>query len=243
MKLLAITAIAIAAIATTANGATQAADSTAAAEPALTAFSAHYQAEWKGISVATSDLELKRDAKPGHYVYTWRITARGVFRVVYHDDLIQKSWFSVAAGHVRPLKYSAVDGADTADLDFDWDEGRARGKTEQKLVDLKLTDGTQDVMSIQVEVMLGLKNGKLPKTFQIVDRDEVKEFLYTQDGAAKLDTALGPLDTVIVTSQRAGGDRKLRMWFAPSLGFVPVQAERTRDGKQEFAMKIKTLKR
>jgi hypothetical protein len=33
------------------------------------------------------------------------------------------------------------------------------------------------------------------------------------------------------------------MWFAPSLGFVPVQAERSRDGKLEFAMRIKSLQR
>ena len=28
-------------------------------------FSAHYIAEWKGISVGTSDLELARDVQPG----------------------------------------------------------------------------------------------------------------------------------------------------------------------------------
>ena len=33
------------------------------------------------------------------------------------------------------------------------------------------------------------------------------------------------------------------MWFAPSLGFVPVQAERTRDGKLEIAMRIKSVDR
>jgi hypothetical protein len=31
------------------------------------------------------------------------------------------------------------------------------------------------------------------------------------------------------------------MWFAPSLGYVPVLAERSRGGKLEFAMKIKTV--
>jgi len=31
------------------------------------------------------------------------------------------------------------------------------------------------------------------------------------------------------------------MWFAPSLGFVPVQAERSRDGKVEIAMRIKSV--
>jgi len=47
----------------------------------------------------------------------------------------------------------------------------------------------------------------------------------------------------VVASTRAGNNRTLRMWFAPSLGFVPVQAERTRDGKLEFSMRIKSLKR
>ena len=91
--------------------------------------------------------------------------------------------------------------------------------------------------------MLDLQNHNLPKTFQIVDKDELKEFVYSEEGPARLRTALGELDTVIVSSQRTGNNRILRMWFAPSLGFVPVQAERTRDGKLEFAMHIKSLKR
>jgi Protein of unknown function (DUF3108) len=214
-----------------------------AAEPGVAPFSAKYRAEWKNISVGTSELELKPDAQPGHYLYTWTITAHGIFRMVYRDDLIQKSWFSLRDEHVRPVKYSAVDGASSANLEFDWQSGRVRGMTEKKQVDLALEKNTQDVMSIQVEVMLDLKNGNLPKTFQVLDRDEVKEFIYAEEGAVKLSTAIGNLDTVIVSSQRAGGNRILKMWFAPSLGYVPVQAERTRDGKLEFAMRIQALKR
>jgi hypothetical protein len=212
----------------------------AAADAGLTPFSAHYQADWKTITVGTSDLELKQDAEPGHYVYTWTITARGIFRV-YRAEVTQKSWLSIDAGHVRPEKYRAEDGSATVSLDFDWSTRRARGTSEKKPVDLNLKDGTQDVMSIQVEVMLDLKNGNLPKSFQILDKDELKEFVYSQEGTARIKTALGELDTVIVSSRRAGNNRILRMWFAPSLGFVPVQAERTRDGKLEFAMRIKSL--
>ena len=212
-----------------------------AAEAPIAPFSARYQADWKSISVGTSDLELKPDTEPGHYVYTWTITAHGIFRL-YRAEVTQKSWLSINAGHVRPEKYRAEDGTSTVNLDFDWEGRRARGVSETKPVDLALSDGTQDVMSIQVEVMLDLKNGNLPKTFQILDKDELKEFAYSQEGTARLRTALGELDTVIVASQRTGNNRILRMWFAPSLGFVPVQAERTRDGKLEFAMRIKSLK-
>ena len=122
-------------------------------------FSARYLAEWKTINVGTSDLELKPDVEPGRYVYTWTITARGIFRL-YRAEVTQKSWLSLNAEHVRPEKYRADDGSSSVSLDFDWNTRRARGISEQKPVDLNLTDGIQDVMSIQVEVMLDMKNGK-----------------------------------------------------------------------------------
>jgi hypothetical protein len=204
-------------------------------------FLAHYQADWKGISVGTSDIQLTQGAEPGHYLYTWTITARGIFRIAYRDDLVQKSWLTLIGGHVRPDKYFGKEGSSSVELNFDWQNNRATGTSETKPVDIALTDGTQDVMSIQVEVMLDLKNGNLPKTFQIIDKDQLKEFNYAQEGSAKIRTEIGELDTLIVTSQRTGNNRILRMWFAPSLGFVPVQAERSRDGKVEIAMRIKSL--
>lgn len=215
----------------------------AAAGAKIAPFSAHYLAEWKNISVGTSDLDLKADSAPDSYIYTWRIAAHGIFRLVYSNDVVQKSWFAFVDGHVRPAKYRADDGPSSVSLEFDWDKGHARGLSETKPVDLALKDGVQDVMSIQVEVMQDLKNGVLPKNFLIVDKDELKEFIYADEGAARIRTALGPLDTVVVSSRRSGGNRILRMWFAPSLGYVPVQAERTRDGKSEFAMRIKSLTR
>jgi hypothetical protein len=204
-------------------------------------FSARYLADWKGISVGTSNIELKTGSEPGRYVYTWTITARGIFRLAYRDDVVQTSWLTLQSDHVRPERYLGKEGSTSVELNFDWQDKRATGQSEGKPVDLMLKDGTQDVMSIQVEVMLDLKNGNLPKTFPIIDKDRLKEFNYTQEGTARIKTAIGDLDTVIVSSRQTGNNRILTMWFAPSLGFVPVQAERTRDGKLEIAMRIKSL--
>jgi hypothetical protein len=223
------------------SAAASAAAASAGDAPGIAPFVAHYQADWKGISVGTSDIQLAQGTEPGHYLYTWTITARGIFRLAYRDDLVQKSWLTTVGDHVRPDKYFGKEGSQTVELNFDWQDKRATGVSETKPVDISLKDGTQDVMSIQVEVMLDLKNGNLPKTFHIIDKDQLKEFIYTQEGAAKLRTEIGELDTVIVTSQRTGNNRILRMWFAPSLGFVPVQAERSRDGKVEIAMRIKSV--
>jgi hypothetical protein len=237
MKALITALLLITASATAAQGAT----ATAGDEAGIAPFVAHYLADWKGISIGTSDIQLTKGDEPGQYQYTWTITARGVFRLAYHDDLVQRSWLSMNGDHVRPDRYYGKEGSSTVELDFDWQNQRATGVSETKPVDLKLKDGTQDVMSIQVEVMLDLKHGNLPRTFHIIDKDQLKDFEYTQEGHAKLRTELGELDTVIVTSQRVGNNRILRMWFAPSLGFVPVQAERSRDGKIEIAMRIKSI--
>ena len=207
-------------------------------------FAAHYVAEWRDISVGTSDLQLERDAQPGQYHYNWTISARGIFRLVYSHDVTQQSWFSVVDNHIRPKRYRGEEGSSFVAFEFDWNAAHARGSSEGKPIDLALKPGAQDLMSIQVEIMMDLKNGTLPPTFNIIDKDQMKEFFYTREGDAKLRTAIGSLDTVIVASRRSPTDsRVLRMWFAPSLGFVPVQAERSRDGKLEFAMRIKSLQR
>jgi len=214
------------------------------ADSGIEPFSAHYAAEWRDISVGVSDLKLERDGAPGRYHYSWTISARGIFRLVYSSDVTQESWFGVVDEHIRPEKYRAEQGSSSVGFDFDWDAGRARGSSEGKPVDLVLKPGTQDLMSIQLEIMLDLKNGNLPPVFSIIDKDQMKDFIYTREGAAKLRTSIGSLDTIVVASRRGPTDsRVLRMWFAPTLGFVPVQAERTRDGKLEFAMRIRSLKR
>jgi Protein of unknown function (DUF3108) len=221
-----------------ANAAAQTADTSGVAP-----FIAQYEAAWKGMTIGTSEIQLTRGAEVGTYMYVWTISARGFFRLAYRDDLVQKSWVTVVGDHVRPDKYFGKEGSQTVELNFDWHDKRATGVSETKPVDIALPDGAQDVMSIQVEVMLDLKNGNMPKTFQIIDKDQLKEFNYTQEGTAKIRTAIGELDTVIVTSQRTGNNRILRMWFAPSLGFVPVQAERSRDGRVEISMRIKSVDR
>lgn len=213
-------------------------------DSALEPFSSNYVAQWKDISVGVSDLNLERGPEPGQWVYKWSISARGIFHLFYSDDVVQQSWFTVSAGRVRPAKYRGRQGSQSVNFDFDWESGHARGSSEGKPVDMPLPDDAQDLNSIQIQVMLDLKNGNVPPTFHIIDKDEMKEFIYRREGTEQLRTDIGTFDTIIVSSRHFANDRRvLRMWFAPALGYVPIQAERTRDGKLEFAMRIKSLTR
>lgn len=218
-----------------------------AAAPAPQPFTALYQVQWHGINVGTSDLELKAPGAGGQYEYVSRSNARGIFHIVFSDEITQVSRFILHDGHAQPLKFRGDDGSPATDkdvsLDFDWTRSRVTGVSEDKPVDLALKPGTQDPMSVQIELMMALARGQVPKQVWLADKDEIKEFVYTNEGAQRLKTALGELDTIVLASQRPGGNRITRMWFAPSLGYVPVQAQRTRDGKVEFTMSVKTLQR
>ena len=214
---------------------------------AIKPFSARYQVQWHSISVGTSDLILKQPRPDGEYDYISHSNARGIFRIAFSDEITQISTFVIKDGQVQPLKFRGDDGtANTqqdVSLDFDWPRLRLKGVSEDKPVDLPLRAGTQDPMSVQIALMYALSTGHSPTIVWLADKDEIKDFNYTNEGKAALKTALGDLETIVLASRRAGTTRVMRLWFAPSLGYIPVQAQRTHDGKVEFTMSIKSLQR
>jgi hypothetical protein len=234
---------AVSALLCTAGPAAKAAGAANAQDGGLKPFKAHYIADWKGINVAVSDIEMTAGDSSDEFVYRWSVAARGVFRLLYSDPVIQTSWFNVEGGHVRPQQYRGEQGGLSVNVKFNWLDMRAIGTSENRPLDLPLKAGAQDLNSIQAETMTDLRNGDLPNTIQILDKDQLKDFDYVQEGTARIRTDLGELDTIVVASRRKGNDRVLRMWFAPALGFVPVKAERSRHGNVEFSMRIKSLTR
>jgi hypothetical protein len=217
----------------------------AAETPAPTPFVAKFAIEWKGITAGFSTLELTRNA-PDNYTYRSRNLARGIFRLVFPDAISQESTLSIINGDVRPLSYHADDGERDSDkavtLRFDWQARRVTGVAEKKPVDLALEKGTQDSLSVQIALMQELSAGRSPKSFWLIDDDAIKEYTYTREGTATLDTPLGKLEAVIYRSERQGSDRVTRLWLAPSLGYLPVRAERSRSGKTDFGLSIRELK-
>ncbi len=165
-------------------------------------------------------------------------TARGLFRLAIPDTITQVSHLSMVDGKVRPSSYSGDDGSSSTEKDvnlkFDWTAMRVTGIAEDKPVDAALTPGVQDSLSVQVALMCALAAGESPKSFQLIDKDEVKEYQYTHERNEALDTPVGKLDTVVYTSQRKGAKRLTRLWIAPEPG-LPAGARRAGEQGQARA--------
>jgi Protein of unknown function (DUF3108) len=215
---------------------------TAAAAPSP--FTAVYALKWHGITAGRSTLTLMQ-TDPGTYRYQSVNRARGLFRLAFPDAITETSRFTIADGHVRPLSYQEVNGPGKTGRDvhieFDWQDGRARGIQHGKPVNQPLAPGTQDPLSVQIELMRDLAAGASPTRFLLFDQDVAKPFRYTRERTVHLDTAIGSFDTVVYRSDRPGSDRVLRLWLAPSLGYLPVKAERERKGHTEFELEILSL--
>ena len=197
-------------------------------------------------SAGTSTLELKHGSSDT-YVYRSRNVARGVFRLAFPDAITQTSTMTLGENGIKPLTYGSDDGSKNTDRDvslvFDWNAQRVRGTAENEPVDVPLQPGVQDPLSVQVQLMSELAAGRSPTRFLMIDKDEVKEYEYVRERTETIDTPLGKLETVVYRSQRIGSDRSTRLWLAPSLGYVPVRAERRRGDRIDFSMQLRELKK
>ena len=198
----------------------------------LKPFRATYTIEWKGMTAGSSTLELKR-AGEDTSSYTSNNVPRGMFRMALPDSI-----------RVGPVDFRGSDEKERpVELNFDWNRKRVTGVAKGQSVDLELTEGTQDPMSMQIAGLRGLAAGGLQATVRLVDSDKIKDYELTREGTAQIETGLGTLDTVVYTSKRTGGDRLTRTWVAPVLGYLPVKGERFRGNKLEFTMLIESVDR
>jgi hypothetical protein len=200
-----------------------------------------FKAEFRGITAGTIAISLL-DLGQGRFVYESRSNASGLAKLIIHNEIREASTFVVEDNRIRPLSYLLDDGStDTAKdtrLEFDWNAGVARGQHEDMPVELPLKPDLQDRMSVQVWIMQRLAAGEPLGTIEFIDRDEIKDYQYTNEGTAKLKTAIGDIDTVIYSSTRPNSTRVSRFWYAPSLGYLPVRAEQQRKGKVETVLSV-----
>ena len=217
---------------------------TASADPVdLKPFSATYSADWKGMTAASSTVELKV-AGPDTYTYSSVNTARGIFRMAFPDALTQISTFRIVDGRVVPVSFGGMDEKERPiNLTFDWQNKRVTGVAKDRPVDLELPDGAQDAMSLQIASLRNLATGKLQGAVWMIDANKLKEYELRLEGNARIPTALGELDTVVYVSRRANSDRFTRTWVAPALGYLPVKAESIRGKKVEVTLRIQSVER
>lgn len=210
----------------------------------LKPFGASYAWIWHGLHVADSTLTLEKTGDT--WSYRSKSEPRGIGKA-FSERPVQKSVLRVTDAGAQPLSYQASDGTTSTrraiNVKYDWDHGRLSGVYEDTPVDLPLKAGVQDDASVQVAMMVELLRGRTPDRFQLLNKNAVREYRYTREGVATLQTPMGSIATVIYKSTREGSPRVTRFWCAPDRGYIPMRVEQRRGKDVEWTMEIRSLKR
>jgi hypothetical protein len=208
-----------------------------------------YQFLFKGVSGGELELKLRPDTAPDSWIYETHAHPNFLASFFVSSNSVERGWFRVTPAGVEPQRYHIDDGSsdksNSSDLSYDWARGRVTGMARGQPLDLEIGPGTQDVMSIRAVVLVDLLAGREPHEYAMLDGRELKHYVYTRVGTAKLKTDIGEFDTVIYKSDRKDSDGRGRIWqywYAPSLGWLPLRAEQREDGKTRMTLAIRSLK-
>lgn len=213
----------------------------------LQPFKARYQATFRGISGGQIENGLQRGAQPGQWLYETRAYPNLLGRVAVSPQARERGVMEVTAAGVRPMSFDFSDGKSDLAKDvrfaFDWKSGRVKGEAQGKPFDLPVTPGTQDTASVQAAMIVELLAGREPKGFTILTGSRLRDYRYWSEGRATVVTPFGQFEAVVWANQRAGSDRVVKVWHAPALGYVPVQAVQFRKGQLETQLKLVSFER
>jgi Protein of unknown function (DUF3108) len=223
--------------------------STSRADPgtALQPYIARYQVSYRGLSGGEIESTFRRGSHPGLWQYESRVFPNFFGRIAVSPQARELSSMQVAANGVRPLSFSFNDGASDKQKDvrlaYDWAGGKLTGTAEGKTVAIDLVPGVQDTASVQAAMIQERLAGRKPQSFKIVTGGKLREYRYWMEGTQQVMTPFGQVEAEVWANARDGSNRVSKVWHAPSLGYVPVQAIQYRKGNPEVQMKLVRLQR
>jgi Protein of unknown function (DUF3108) len=210
----------------------------------LKPYQATYNGIWHGMSVAVSNLKLEQTGDT--WTYSSRSEGRGLGRFVSDMAPNQTSVVRVTATGVQPQSYQSG-GSNSAsasiELKYDWQAVRVTGNYQGTPVDLPLTPQVQDDGSVQLALMVELLAGRTPHSFQLIDKNSVREYKFAREGEATLKTPMGDVATVIYRSQKTYSPRITRFWCAPDRGYIPMKVEQKKGDDVQWTLQIQSLTR
>ena len=117
-------------------------------------------------------------------------------------------------------------------------------RDREKSYTLKYQPGVLDRHAVTVAVMQDLAQGKSGDLlYSVADRDELQTHAYRVVGNEKMQTALGPLNSIKVQRIRQNSNgRVTTLWLAADRQFVPLRIEQKESDGDTIEMRITSLR-
>lgn len=213
-----------------------AAPSQAQQPPPLEPFTVDYHFLRNSIHLADMKRRLIRH-EDGRYEFTSRSVPVGLLAVFVDDTITETTTWTFHDGRPRPLKYFYLHKRKKprhTELEFDWQDGYARGIAKNRPAEKALPDGAQDKMLYQLTMMLDLAAGKRELHYPVIGEGMTKEYVLKVVGEETIDTPLGRLATLRV---HLDDKRRTTIWCAKKFSYLPVVIRQTEKDGAHMTMK------
>jgi hypothetical protein len=210
----------------------------------LKPYTATYAGIWRGMTVAVSTLKLEHTGDT--WTFSSRSEARGIGKLASGVfPPLQVSVVRVTDQGVLPQSFKSNGGnaGKSIELNYNWQTHKVSGTYEGTNVDLPLTPRVQDDGSVQLGLMVELLAGRTPPNVQLIDKNSVREYEFSRDGEATINTPMGDVRTVVFKSQKKYSPRITRFWCAPDRGYIPMRVQQKKDDDVQWTLEIQSLKR
>ncbi|MFV8570911.1 DUF3108 domain-containing protein [Marinobacter sp. SBS5] len=212
-------------------------DSTAKSE--LSPYEASYTASMsKGVSLNGQGVRTLTDQ--GNNVWLYR-TDVDSFIADINESLI----FKWKDGHVIPLRYRySLSGFLIKDrkqsIDFNWQEGIAKGKYSGKSFEVKLEEGTLDPLGYQLQLHQDLKAGKRDITYRVLDKGDYDTDRFAVIAEESLSDRGQTMKTLKAEKVRdKGSKRQTLMWFDPEQNYLLARLLQVEPDGSEYELRLK----
>jgi hypothetical protein len=156
----------------------------------------------------------------------------GLAAAIYRLNVRREAKGRITTAGLQPLSYDEVrNGKPKRGAQFDWDSRQARLTDEGNAQTLALPHNTWDSTSFGYQFAFAQPRGE-QMAVNLTDGRRIKEYKYAFVGREKLDTELGPLETLHVKKVQAPDDKRaFDVWLAIEHHYLPVRIRYTeRDG-------------
>jgi hypothetical protein len=117
-------------------------------------------------------------------------------------------------------------------VDFDWSKNQANAQRNGEVLQYALTEpATLDPLNLEIQIRQDLsKKSTLKGKYSLGDAKGLNPLAFELEGAEKITTPYGEIDTIKVSRVHQSSDRKTQFWLAKSLNYLPVKVVQIDDG-------------
>ncbi len=183
----------------------------------------------------------------GRYTFQSHTEAVGIMSLIYGGDITERSEWARFDGHWHPSEYHyRRTGFKEREIHIRFDHRKrlARIRSPEGPWQKEVPEGVNDKLGYLLALMHDLEQGKEDLRYPIADGGRVRSYIFDILRKERIESAIGPLDTVVVKRLREDSGKKERettIWCAEDLGFLPVKIEHREAGSPMISLLIESI--